>query len=102
VFDGLPSRALHCAQAVTGIAHELGVEIRVGMHNGECELFGEDVGGIAVHIASRVSALAGPGEVLVSATVAATVVGGPFAFEDRGSHELRGIPGRWPLFALGA
>ncbi|MGA9876035.1 MAG: adenylate/guanylate cyclase domain-containing protein [Solirubrobacteraceae bacterium] len=86
--------------AITAAAHDLGVEIRVGVHTGECELIGEDVGGTAVHIASRVSALAGPGEVLVSGTVFGTVVGGPFAFEDRGPHELKGTPGRWPLFAL--
>ncbi len=100
-FDGPPSRALRCALAITRAARELGVEVRVGMHTGECELIGEDVGGMAVHIAARVSGLAGPGEVLVSGTVFGTVVGGPFAFEDRGLHELKGVPGRWPLFALG-
>ena len=100
VFDGPPSRALRCARAVTGVARELGVDIRLGIHTGECELIGEDVGGMAVHIASRVSALAGPGEVLVSEIVRGTVVGGPFAFEARGSHELKGVPGRWPLYAL--
>ncbi len=98
--DGPPSRALRCALAITAAARELGVEVRVGMHTGECELIGEDVGGMAVHIASRVADLAGPGEVLVSGTVFGTVVGGPFAFEDRGFHELKGVPGRWPLFAL--
>jgi class 3 adenylate cyclase len=100
-FAGPPSRALRCALAVTRAAHELGVEVRVGMHTGECELIGEDVGGMAVHIASRVGGLAGPSEVLVSGTVFGTVVGGPFTFEDRGFHELKGVPGRWPLFALG-
>jgi len=100
-FAGPPSRALRCALAITGAARELGVEVRIGMHTGECELIGEDVGGMAVHIASRVNSLAGPGEVLVSGTVRGTVVGGPFAFEDRGLHELKGVPGRWPLFALG-
>jgi class 3 adenylate cyclase len=100
VFDGPPSRALRCALAITGAARELGVELRIGMHTGECELIGDDVGGMAVHIASRVNGLAGPGEVLVSGTVRGTVVGGPFAFEDRGGHELKGVPGRWPLFAL--
>jgi class 3 adenylate cyclase/pimeloyl-ACP methyl ester carboxylesterase len=101
-FAGPPSRALRCALAVTAAAHELGIEVRVGMHTGECELIGDDVGGMAVHIASRVSGLAGPGEVLVSGTVFGTVVGGPFTFEDRGFHELKGVPGRWPLFALRA
>ncbi len=99
-FDGPPSRALRCALAITRAARELGVEVRIGVHTGECELIGDDVGGMAVHIASRVSGLAGPGEVLVSGTVFGTVVGGPFAFEDRGFHELKGVPGRWPLFAL--
>jgi pimeloyl-ACP methyl ester carboxylesterase len=101
-FDGLPSRALRCAQAITGAARELGVEVRVGAHTGECELIGGDVGGMAVHIAARVSGLAGAGEVLVSGTVFGTVVGGPFRFEDRGLHELKGVPGHWPLFALDA
>jgi class 3 adenylate cyclase len=100
-FDGPPSRALRCALAVGAAARELGLEIRIGVHTGECELIGEDVGGMAVHIASRVGALAGAGEVLVSGTVFGTVVGGPFEFEDRGFHELKGVPGRWPLFALG-
>jgi class 3 adenylate cyclase/pimeloyl-ACP methyl ester carboxylesterase len=100
-FDGPPSRALRCALAVTRAARALGVEVRVGMHTGECELIGDDVGGMAVHIASRVSGLAAPSEVLVSGTVFGTVVGGPFTFEDRGFHELKGVPGRWPLFALG-
>jgi class 3 adenylate cyclase/pimeloyl-ACP methyl ester carboxylesterase len=99
-FDGPPSRALRCALAITRVARELGVEVRIGIHTGECELIGSDVGGMAVHIASRVSGLATAGEVLVSGTVFGTVVGGPFAFEDRGFHELKGVPGRWPLFAL--
>ncbi|HSZ04973.1 MAG TPA: adenylate/guanylate cyclase domain-containing protein [Solirubrobacteraceae bacterium] len=101
-FDGPPSRALRCALAITRAARELGIEVRIGAHTGECELIGRDVGGMAVHIASRVSGLAAPGEVLVSGTVFGTVVGGPFAFDDRGFHELKGVPGRWPLFALGA
>jgi class 3 adenylate cyclase/pimeloyl-ACP methyl ester carboxylesterase len=100
-FDGPPSHALRCALAVTEAARALGIEVRVGMHTGECELIGEDVGGMAVHIAARVSTLAGPDEVLVSGTVFGTVVGGPFSFTDRGFHELKGVPGRWPLFALG-
>jgi class 3 adenylate cyclase/pimeloyl-ACP methyl ester carboxylesterase len=99
-FDGPPSRALRCALAITRAARELGVEVRIGIHTGECELIGSDVGGMAVHIASRVSGLATAGEVLVSGTVFGTVVGGPFAFEDRGFHELKGVPGRWPLFTL--
>jgi class 3 adenylate cyclase len=100
-FDGPPSRALRCSLAITRAARELGVEVRIGIHTGECELIGDDVGGMAVHIASRVSGLAAAAEVLVSGTVFGTVVGGPFAFEERGFHELKGVPGRWPLFALG-
>jgi class 3 adenylate cyclase/pimeloyl-ACP methyl ester carboxylesterase len=99
-FDGPPSRALRCALAITRTARALGIDVRVGMHTGECELIDEDVGGMAVHIASRVGGLAGPGEVLVSGTVFGTVVGGPFTFEDRGLHNLKGVPGRWPLFSL--
>jgi class 3 adenylate cyclase/pimeloyl-ACP methyl ester carboxylesterase len=100
-FAGPPSRALRCALAITGAARELGIEVRIGIHTGECELIGDDVGGMAVHIASRVNGIAAPGEVLVSGTVFGTVVGGPFGFEDRGFHELKGVPGRWPLFSLG-
>ena len=100
-FAGAPSQALRCALAITESTRELGIEVRVGMHTGECELIGDDVGGMAVHIASRVSGLAGASEVLVSGTVFGTVVGGPFTFTDRGFHELKGVPGRWPLFALG-
>jgi class 3 adenylate cyclase len=102
VFDGPPSRGLRCALAITGVARELGVEVRVGMHTGECELIGDDVGGMAVHIASRVADLAGPGQVLASGTVFGTVVGGPFGFSDFGAHELKGVPGRWPVFSLGS
>ena len=101
-FSGPPTRALRCALAIRTAARELGVELRVGIHTGECELIGDDVGGMAVHIASRVSGLAQSGEVLVSGTVYGTVVGGPFGFEDRGMHELKGVTGRWPLFALRA
>jgi class 3 adenylate cyclase/pimeloyl-ACP methyl ester carboxylesterase len=101
-FDGPPSRALRCALAITAAARELGIEVRIGIHTGECELIGDDVGGMAVHIASRVVALAGASEVLVSGTVFGTVVGGPFAFADRGFHELKGVPEQWPLFSLSA
>jgi class 3 adenylate cyclase len=101
-FDGAPSSALRCALAISADAQELGVQVRIGMHTGEVELTGDDVAGMAVHIAARVNGLAGAGEVLVSGTVFGTVVGGPFSFEDRGLHELKGVPGRWPLFALGA
>jgi class 3 adenylate cyclase/pimeloyl-ACP methyl ester carboxylesterase len=99
-FAGPPSRALRCALAIVESARDLGIELRVGLHTGECELIGDDVGGMAVHIAARVSALAGPGEILVSGTVFGTVVGGPFTFVERGFHELKGVPERWPLFVL--
>ncbi len=99
-FDGAPSNALRCALAITDAMRALGLQVRVGMHTGECELIGDDVGGMAVHIASRVAGLAAPGEVLVSGTVFGTVVGGPFEFADRGFHELKGVPGPWPLFSL--
>jgi class 3 adenylate cyclase len=99
-FASTPSAALRCAAAVSDAASEIGVEVRVGIHTGECELIGEDVGGMAVHIASRVNGLAKAGEVLASIAVSSAVAGGPFAFEPRGTHELKGVPGEWPLQAL--
>jgi class 3 adenylate cyclase len=99
-FASTPSAALRCAAAVSDAATEIGVEVRVGVHTGECELIGEDVGGMAVHIASRVNGLAEAGEVLASIAVSSAVAGGPFAFEPRGTHELKGVPGEWPLQAL--
>jgi class 3 adenylate cyclase len=97
-FDG-PARAVRCAQAIVTGVRELGVETRVGLHTGECELRGDDVGGIAVHIAARVAALAGPGEVLCSSTVRDLVAGSGLDFAARGRHELKGVPGQWTLFA---
>jgi class 3 adenylate cyclase len=99
-FEGTPSSALRCAQEISAAVRELGIEVRIGLHTGECELTGDDVGGMAVHIASRVMGLAGPSEVLASGAVAGAVVGGPFGFEERGSQELKGVPGSWPVFAL--
>lgn len=99
-FEGPPSDALRCARAITAAVADLGISVRVGLHTGECEIIGDDVGGMAVHIAARVSALAGAGEVLCSGTVYGTVVGAGLEFEDRGSQVLKGVPGRWPLFAL--
>lgn len=99
-FDGPPSSALHCARSIVAAAGELGIEVRVGLHTGECELIGDDIGGMAVHVAARIGALAGASEILVSSAASGTVVGGPFAFEDRGSHDLKGVPGEWRLFAL--
>jgi class 3 adenylate cyclase len=99
-FEGPPSSALRCAQAISAAAAELGTEVRIGLHTGECEVSDGDIAGMAVHVAARVMAEAGPSEVLVSPAVSGAVVGGPFSFEDRGAHELKGVPGSWPLFAL--
>jgi class 3 adenylate cyclase len=99
-FSGPPSSALRCAEAVTAATRDLGVEVRVGIHTGECELIDGDIGGMAVHVAARIGGIAREGEVLVSPAVAGAVVGGPFVFEDRGTHELKGVPGSWPLSAL--
>jgi class 3 adenylate cyclase len=78
----------------------LGLEVRAGLHTGECELVGNDVAGIAVHTAARVAALAGPGEVLVSSTVKDLVAGSGAEFDHRGDHELKGVPGEWRLFVV--
>jgi class 3 adenylate cyclase len=101
-FAGAPSDALRCAAAIVPAVRALGLEVRVGLHTGECEVLGDDVGGMAVHIAARVAGLARPGEVLASGTAYGTVVGSGLTFQDRGSHELKGVPGRWPVFALAA
>jgi len=100
-FDG-PARAIRCASAITGAVRQLGVEVRAGLHTGECEVMGEKVGGIAVHIGARVASQAGPGEVLVSNTVKDLVAGSGIRFEDRGAHTLKGVPGEWRLFAVAA
>jgi class 3 adenylate cyclase/pimeloyl-ACP methyl ester carboxylesterase len=100
-FDG-PARAMRCAQEIVEANRALGIEIRVGLHTGECEVRGADLGGLAVHIAARVGALAGPGDVLVSGTVKDLVIGSGIEFEDRGEHELKGVPGSWKLFAMKA
>jgi pimeloyl-ACP methyl ester carboxylesterase/class 3 adenylate cyclase len=100
-FDG-PARAVACGRAVITTAGEDGLELRVGVHCGEIELIGEDVGGIAVHIAARIGAMAAPGEVLVSSTVKDLVAGSDLQFEDRGSQTLRGVEGDWRLFAATA
>jgi class 3 adenylate cyclase len=98
-FDG-PARAIRCAQAAVEAVRPLGIDIRVGLHTGEVELVGDDVAGIAVHIAARVGAKAGTGEVLVSGTVKDLVAGSGIPFADRGEHELKGIPDQWRLFAV--
>jgi class 3 adenylate cyclase len=99
-FDGPPSHAVRCAEAIVRAVSALGLDVRVGLHTGECEVMGGDVGGMAVHIAARVAALAAPGEVLASGTTYGTVVGAGLRFEDRGAQALKGVPGHWPLFAL--
>jgi pimeloyl-ACP methyl ester carboxylesterase len=101
VFDGPPSPAVRCARALVDATAGLGVPLRAGLHTGECELIGDDIGGMAVHIAARVSALAGPGEVLASGTTYGTVVGSGLPFEEVGMRELRGVPGPWPVFRVG-
>jgi class 3 adenylate cyclase len=99
-FDG-PARAIRCATAIHEVARSHhGLEVRSGLHTGEIELIGDDVGGIAVNIGARVEAAARPGEVLVSGTVKDLVAGSGIAFEDRGEHELKGVPDRWRLFAV--
>jgi pimeloyl-ACP methyl ester carboxylesterase len=98
-FDG-PARAIRCACAVSDGARQQGLEIRAGLHTGECELIGDKVGGIAVHIGARVAASAAPGEVLVSSTVKDLVAGSGLRFSDRGVHTLKGVPGQWRLFAV--
>ena len=98
-FDG-PARAVRCAHAVTRLLRDqLGIDVRAGLHTGECERLEEKLAGLAVHIGARVAALAGPGEVLVSNTVKDLVAGSGLRFEDRGDHVLKGVPGRWRVFA---
>ena len=100
-FDG-PARAIRCGCAIAEAMPELGLEVRIGLHTGECELVDGKVAGIAVHTGARVAANAQPGEVLVSSTVRDLVAGSGLTFEDRGSHELKGIPGEWRLYAARA
>jgi len=98
-FDG-PARAVQCAAAIRDGVEELDLRIRAGLHTGEIELKSDDIAGLAVHIGARISALAGAGEVLVSSTVKDLVAGSGLEFDDRGSHELKGVPGAWHVFAL--
>ncbi|WP_445160509.1 adenylate/guanylate cyclase domain-containing protein [Mycobacterium sp. Dal123C01] len=98
-FDG-PARAINCARAIRDAVEDLGLTIRAGLHTGEVEMADADIHGIAVHIAARIMALAAPGEVLVSGVIPPLVLGSRFAFADRGSHQLRGVPGRWPVLAV--
>jgi class 3 adenylate cyclase len=99
-FDGPPSSALRCANAVADAVRECNLEVRIGLHTGECELLGSDVGGMAVHIAARVVDLAGPSEVIASGTVRGAVAGAPFEWDFLGWRELKGVPMEWPLYSL--
>ena len=100
VFEGAPSRAVRCAAALRDGVGLLGVEVRLGLHTGECEIMGDGIGGMAVHIAARIGALAEGGEILVSGTTYGTVVGSGLDFAFHGEHRLKGVPDRWPVFAL--
>jgi class 3 adenylate cyclase len=99
MFDG-PQRAIRCAMAIRDAVQALGIEVRAGLHTGECEVRGDDIGGIGVHIGARVSALAGLNEVLVSSTLRDLVIGSGLEFEDRSTHKLKGVPGEWHLLAV--
>jgi class 3 adenylate cyclase len=98
-FDG-PARAVRCASAVSREVRRLDLEVRAGLHTGECEVMGEKLGGIAVHTGARVASLASAGEVLVSGTVKDLVAGSGIKFVERGTHTLKGVPGEWPLYAV--
>jgi len=100
-FDG-PARSVRCARAISEGAQALGMEIRAGVHTGEVELRGDDIAGIGVNIAARIEAMAQPGEVLVSRTVTDLVAGSDLEFDSRGEHDLKGVPGRWQVFAARA
>jgi class 3 adenylate cyclase len=100
-FDG-PARAVRCAEGIIRDLEALGLEIRAGIHTGEIEVIGDDIGGIAVHIASRIGAIAAPGEVVVPSTVKDLSAGSGIIFEDRGIHALKGVPDRWQLYAARA
>jgi class 3 adenylate cyclase len=95
-----PSAAIQCASAIVDAIRVLGIEVRAGIHAGEVEVRGDDIAGMAVHIGARVSALAGASEVLVSSTVREIVTGSRLSFDDRGEHDLKGVPGRWRVYAL--
>jgi class 3 adenylate cyclase/pimeloyl-ACP methyl ester carboxylesterase len=97
-FDG-PARAVRCGRAIVDSVRKLGIHVRAGVHTGECEVIGEKLGGIAVHIGARIGALAAPDEVLVSRTVSDLVAGSGLRFEERGTHSLKGVPGSWQLLA---
>ena len=99
MFDG-PQRAIRCAMSIRDAVQALGIEVRAGLHTGECEVRGDAIGGIAVHIGARVSALAGPNDVLVSSTLRDLVIGSGLEFDERGAHEFKGVPVESRLFAV--
>ena len=98
--EAVTQRAIRSAMAIRDAVQALGIEVRAGLHTGECEVRGDDIGGIAVHIGARVAALAQAGEVLVSRTVRDLVVGSGLEFMERGTHELKGVPEAWQLYAV--
>jgi class 3 adenylate cyclase len=98
-FDG-PARAIRCANAIGDATRVLNIDLRMGLHTGECEVRGNDLSGLAIHIAARIGARAAPGEIFVSGMVKDLVMGSGIEFSERGEHELKGVPGRWPLFAV--
>ena len=98
-FDG-PARAIACTREIVERVQELGLDVRAGIHTGECERVGEKLAGLAVNVGARVSGAAGPGEVFVSQTVKDLVAGSGIEFEDRGTRELKGVPGEWRLYAV--
>jgi class 3 adenylate cyclase len=100
-FDG-PARAIRCACTIAEAVKELGLDVRAGLHTGECEVVEGKVGGIAVHIGARVAKAAQPGEVLVSSTVKDLVAGSGLQFHERGAAELKGVPGEWRLYSVAA
>jgi class 3 adenylate cyclase len=100
-FDG-PGRAIACATSIIEVTRALGIDVRAGLHTGECEVRGDELAGVAVHLAARIESLANGGEVVVSSTVKDLVSGSGIAFVDRGEHELKGIPTTWRLFAVAA
>jgi len=98
-FDS-PASAIKCSREVLGSVREIGVDLRIGLHTGECDVVGDKLRGIAVHIGARVASNAGAGEILVSQTVKDLVAGSGIEFQDRGSHELKGVPGEWGLYSV--
>jgi class 3 adenylate cyclase len=99
LFSG-PAQGIRCAQHIVAEARDLGLNLRSGLHTGEVERTGDDVAGLAVHLAARILSVAGTGEILVSRTVRDLVIGSELTFADRGEHELKGIPDRWSLYAV--